>query len=282
MSKETIFRFPAPSGRIAELTEDQYAALIGAGGLTPSMLLRIAGAALLLEYIDPKEGRSLTQIVSISTAIPRPAPQTWSAAPLWRWSLPGSWSFGAAEAKPATDSWVIPDEQAQARRPGADNYPRPHRWSHHGRGAKAAEAAAKPDLVTSVDGMGGRRTEPASFSYNPNLRMRDGGTHTFAKAELVITATVPGPVNHAVLYPGWTGTITHPTKSSSVITLTNSSPIALSSGQTLAAFDAVGSIPSGGTHRMTINRIDVQLSGDILDWADPKVPKFNYGGVTIR
>ena len=63
MSKEPIFRFPAPSGRIAELTEDQYAALVGAGGLTPSMLLRIAGAALLLEHIDTKDGRSLRQVV---------------------------------------------------------------------------------------------------------------------------------------------------------------------------------------------------------------------------
>jgi len=145
-----------------------------------------------------------------------------------------------------------------------------------------AEAEAKPDLVTSVDGTGGLGTQPASFSYNPNLRMRDGSAHTFAKGELVITATVPGPVDHAVLYPGWAGTIDHPRGSSSVVTLTNSSPIALSTGQTLAAFDAVGSIPRGGTHRMTVNRTDVQLSGDILDWADPKVPNFDYGGVTIR
>ena len=64
MTTTERYRFPAPSGRIAELTECQYAALIGDGGLTPSMLLRIAGAAVLLASMSEDEPRTLRQIVT--------------------------------------------------------------------------------------------------------------------------------------------------------------------------------------------------------------------------
>lgn len=63
MNTDDTYRFPAPRGGVAELTADQYDKLTGPGGLTASMLLRIAGAALLLDNIDPEEGRSLKKIV---------------------------------------------------------------------------------------------------------------------------------------------------------------------------------------------------------------------------
>lgn len=64
MTTETTYRFPAPSGKIAVLTEEQYAALVGDGGLTPSMLLRIAGAAQLMDHMSRDEARSLRQIAA--------------------------------------------------------------------------------------------------------------------------------------------------------------------------------------------------------------------------
>ncbi|ROP74413.1 hypothetical protein [Curtobacterium sp. PhB115] len=74
MTTPTAFRFPAPSGRIAELTEDQYAALVGDGGLSRSMLLRIAGAAVLLAHMSEEKPRTLRQIAAAVHGVDEIAP----------------------------------------------------------------------------------------------------------------------------------------------------------------------------------------------------------------
>jgi hypothetical protein len=66
MKTENTYRFPDPSGQIAVLTESQYLALTSDGKLTPSMLHRITGAALLLAHADATEGRTLRELVALA------------------------------------------------------------------------------------------------------------------------------------------------------------------------------------------------------------------------
>jgi hypothetical protein len=74
MTTETTYRFPAPSGKIAVLTGEQYAALVGDGGLTPSMMHRIAGAAQLMEHMSKDEALSLRQIAASFHGVEEIAP----------------------------------------------------------------------------------------------------------------------------------------------------------------------------------------------------------------
>lgn len=145
---------------------------------------------------------------------------------------------------------------------------------------KTADAATRPDTVTSLDEMRGMSETPTDFVYMPNIRMRDGSTRSYAKGQIVITATVPGRVDAAVLFPGWTGTLDRGAKSSTVV-LTNKQTIKLDTGNMLAGFDVLGAIPRHGTHSMTINRSELQLSGDIVDYGDPNASHDN-NGMTIK
>lgn len=66
MTTEDTYRFPDPSGQIAVLTESQYLALTSAGKLTPGMLHRIIGAAVLLAHVEASKGRTLREIVALA------------------------------------------------------------------------------------------------------------------------------------------------------------------------------------------------------------------------